>query len=118
MTDQPQTSHQTTVTELNAMPLSQHLAGLMGSSGGQSLTIKSMAFWVTDNLADRLNQEPEEIDQSLATWEMADPQALYDNLEDPELVQATTLEQAGETMLVILNEIYQPLRIRDANLAR
>ena len=116
MTDQPQTSHQTTVTALNVTPLSQHLAKLLGPT--QGLTLKAMAFWVTDNLADRLNQEPEEIDQSLANWEMTNPQALYDNLEDPELVQATTLEQAGETMLEILNEIYQPLRIRDANLAQ
>ena len=119
MTDQSLKEYQTLVRELNETPLSRHLERLLGYGGGQqNLTIKSMVFWVTENLGDRLNLDSEEIDQTIAYWEMSDPQAAYDRLEEPDLEKAETLEQAGEIMLEILNGTYQPQWISDANLAR
>lgn len=112
----PDASHAATISELNRTALSQHVTKLLGETGG--LALKSLAFWATENLPDRLPQDPEDIDQSLALWEMDSPRGLYANLEEPDLMDAETLEEAGEVMLAVLQEIYPPLWVRDANLAR
>lgn len=124
--DEPK-SHQMIVTELNATPLSQHIANLMGDGGGQYLTLVSLAMQAAEEQPTQ--QDPTAICESLAMNAMKRPKYLYDLLSKPmewdepadwisPLDEAATLGEAIEIMAETLREIYPPLWIVDANRAR
>lgn len=120
-------SHQMVVEELNATPLSQHLANLMGGGGGQYLTLVTLAMQAADEQP--MQQDPTEIRESLAYLAMVNPQRQYNLLSNPmmwdepadwiaPLDEAETLGEAIEIMAETLREIYRPLWIHDAYGAR
>ena len=100
MTDQTQTSHQTTVTRLNETPLSQHLASLMKQVElwPEKLLILHLLEWALENLAADPHWS-QAVDAAAVLVSESDPEALYQNLASPQLESATTLEQAGLAIL-------------------
>lgn len=120
-------SHQMIVAELNATPLSQHIANLMGGSAGQNLTLVTLAMQAAEEQP--MHQDPTEIRESLASLAMVNPQSQYNILSNPvmwdepadwiaPLDEAATLGEAIEILAETLREIYPPLWIHEANRAR
>lgn len=99
MTDPLQSLPQT-VDQLNALPLSKQVANLFEQSRQQpesGLLLSSLALWALEN-SPVSETWAEAVEEALA-MAMDDPQALYWNLQSPELEQATSLRAAARAVL-------------------
>src|SRR2546427_1681886 len=110
MTDQPQTSAQTTVTDLNGLPISQHILTLFAQekvTPESQLAIVSLVLWATENLA-ASGRWAEVVDGAAAWAVTSNPQAVYDDLADDRMLQTTTLREAGMMVLRHLADLIPP----------
>jgi len=102
MTDQTPNSQQETILSLNETTLSLNIIKLLMEAKQPplegDLAIVRLVEWAQENhLADRVWLEA--VLEAVEAAQQEDPEALYENLETPEIESATTLEQAATWVL-------------------
>lgn len=102
-------SHQMVVAELNATPLSQHLANLMKAQrvtpAPGNLILVELMQWSVQNHYQNKTQGEMEYGTVVEAME-DDPEATYNNLaDDPRYMQATTLDEAASVLSSVLTEL-------------
>lgn len=108
MTERKPYYQQASVTRLNATPLSQHLASLLRQEGvspeDHHLTLVDLLLWMVEHhYPNQLQGELEVGAVSMAAHD--DPEAVYQNLVDDRMLQATTLDEAAQVMVASLTEL-------------
>ena len=107
MTDLSYKDQQAIVKELNATPLSLHLESLLRAEQAEiqpdSLMVVNLLAWAAANhFPNKLVGEETSGAANLA--ERNDPEAVYDNLTDDRMLQATRLEDASRFLATRLTE--------------
>jgi pyruvate carboxylase len=108
MPDQSRTSPRILQT-LNELPMSQHVLELMKNehvSAQPGLAVLSLLLWAQENMPIDF-WRMETVIGLAARAEMDDPEALMENLRDaePNLLEATTLEDAAMALLRLLADL-------------
>ena len=102
-------SHQMVVAELNATPLSQHLASLMKAQrvipAPESLILVQLMEWSVKNHYQDITLGEMEYGSVVGAME-DDPEATYNNLaDDPRYMEATTLDEAAAVLSSVLTQL-------------
>lgn len=108
MTDPAPKSQSATVQALNATPLSRHVEALLRVEQApvepNSLVLLSLLEWAQANHYRSPTVGQMELGAT-ARAAQDDPEAVYENLADPRMLQARTLEQASAVLVSRLSDL-------------
>lgn len=115
MIDQPLHSLPTTVTELNKLPLSQHILTLFeqeNESPECTLVVVSLLLWATEHQYQDWQKGEMEVGAAIRASQN-DPQATYWNLADERMMDATTLAEAAAVMASVMSDLLDDRSLPD-----